>query len=180
MPDPKTLPTFPAEVYRYIRTAFRAASRRTSAKLASVPNCPEESLDLTLIEFLSNYAAPRVVAPGWVVRIDVYYLGGMRHFHRWEIGDVGVLVFAKRAGRTLASKVAVLQSKRLYPDQGSVIELTLEDFNIGFGTLLPTGSKEASAAAQYSFPFTTASKYHRFSIECLDLLQGLPVASRIA
>jgi hypothetical protein len=91
-----TLPTFPPAIYRYVKTAFRAANRRTCSKLASVPNCPEESLDLTLIEFLSNYAGPRVVAPGWVVKIDVYFLGGLRHFSSWEVGDIGVLIFAMR------------------------------------------------------------------------------------
>lgn len=165
MKAPNTLPVFPPAVHRYVKTVFRGANRRTCQKLATVPNCPEESLDLTLIESLSNYSGPRVVAPGWVVRVDVYYLGGMRHFHNWEIGDIGLLVFAKRAGGVLASKVAVLQSKRLYPDKGSVIELTPEDFRIGFGTLLPTGGREAPLIAQRLFPFTPESRYRALLVD---------------
>src|SRR5258706_16390070 len=102
------LPVFPAAVYRYVRTVFRAANRRTCEKLARVPNCPEQSLDMTVIEFLSQYSGPRAVAPGWVVRIDVYYLGGLRHFAQWEVGDIGLLVFAKQRGTVISNKVAVL------------------------------------------------------------------------
>jgi hypothetical protein len=165
MPATSTLPVFPRQVYQFVRAAFRSANRRLCAKLASVPNCPEESLDLTLIEFLSNYAGPRVVAPDWTVRIDVHYLGGLRHFNRWEVGDIGALIFAKRAGQTVANKVALLQSKRLYPDKGSVAQLEREDFIIGFGTLLPSGGKEAPLAEKHSFPFTPSSRYKALKVD---------------
>src|SRR5947199_7968771 len=154
-----SLPIFPPSVYRYVRTVFRAANRRACEKLARVSNCPEQSVDMTIVEFLSQYAGPRAVAPGWVVRIDVYYLGGLRHFYRWEVGDIGMLIFAKQRGKVLANKVAVLQSKRLYPNKGGVVELTREDYNIGFGTLLPGGGAGAPLSGHYSFPFTTSSKY---------------------
>lgn len=159
------LPTFPPAVYRYVRTIFRAANRRTCEKLARVPNCPEQSLDLTVVEFLSQYSGPRAVAPGWVVRLDVYYLGGLHHFYRWEVGDIGLLVFAKRNGRVIANKVAVLQSKRLYPNRGEVAELGREDYNIGFGTLLPGGGISAPLAGHHSFPFTDSSRYRALLVD---------------
>jgi hypothetical protein len=159
------LPVFSPAVYRYIRTVFRAANRRTCEKLARVPNCPEPSLDMTVIEFLSQYAGPRAVAPGWVVRLDVYYLGGLRHFSRWEIGDIGVLVFAKQRGTLVSNKVAILQSKRLYPNKGAVTEITREDYNIGFGTLLPGGGPIAPLTGHYSFPFTESSKYQALLVD---------------
>ena len=56
-------------------------------------------------------------------RADVHFLGGLRHFYNWEIADIGVLIFAKKAGTVVANTVAVLQSKRLYPDQGTVMVL---------------------------------------------------------
>jgi hypothetical protein len=104
------------------------------------------------------------VAPGWFVRIDVYFIGGLRHFNNWEIGDIGVLIFAKRAGTVIANKLAVLQSKRLYPDQGTVIEQTAEDFRIGMGTLLP-GGLEAPLSQSHLFPFSLASKYKALIVE---------------
>lgn len=39
----------------------------------------------------------------------------MRHFYGWEIADIGLLLFAKKAGAVVSKKVALLQSKRLYP-----------------------------------------------------------------
>jgi hypothetical protein len=161
----RTLPVFPPAVYRYVRTVFRAANRRTCEKLARVPNCPEQSLDMTVIEFLSQYSGPRAVAPGWVVRIDVYYLGGLRHFARWEVGDIGLLVFAKQSGTVVSNKVAVLQSKRLYPNKGGVTEITREDYNIGFGTLLPGGGPAAPLSGHHSFPFTESSKYQALLVD---------------
>jgi len=158
------LPKFPPAIYKYVRAAFRAANKRVCEKLARVPNCPEQSLDMTLIDTLSSYAAPAVVAPGWLVRIDVHFLGGLRHFYNWEIADIGVLIFAKKAGTVVANKVAVLQSKRLYPDQGTVIEQTPEDFNIGMGTLVP-GGHEAPLNQSHLFPFSPASKYKALIVD---------------
>lgn len=109
------LPTFPAEVHRYVSKVFADANRRLCEKIAHVPNCSEPSLDMTLVEHLSQYSGPQVVAPGWAVRIDVHYLGGMRHFYGWEIADIGLLLFCKKAGAVVSKKVALLQSRRLYP-----------------------------------------------------------------
>jgi hypothetical protein len=159
-----TLPTFPPAIYKYVKGAFRGANKRACEKLARLPNCPEQALDMTLIDYLSGYAAPAVVAPGWFVHIDVHFLGGLRHFYHWEIGDIGVLIFAKQGGTVVANKVAVLQSKRLYPNQGSVIEQTAEDFRIGMGTLLP-GGHEASLGQSHLFPFSPASKYKALIVE---------------
>ncbi len=155
----KPLPAFPAEVHRYVSAVFRAANRRTAEKIARVPNSSEPSVDLTLIESLTQYAGPRVVAPGWAVRLDVHYLGGLRHFHRWEIADIGVLVFAKQRGTVLAKKVALLQSKRLYPDAGGIVEETQEDYRIGFGNLLPGSPVMPSIALSHTFNFTPQCRY---------------------
>jgi hypothetical protein len=159
------LPVFPPAIYRYVRTVFRAANRQASKLMALVPNCPEPAIDMAVIQYLSQYGAPRVVAPGWVVRFDVYYLGGLRHFNRWEIGDIGVLVFAKQRGVILANKVAILQSKRLHPNKGQVTEITREDYNIGFGTLLPGGGPAAPLTAAHSFPFAESSRYRALLVD---------------
>lgn len=153
------LPIFPAAIHKYVQGVFADLNTRVCEKIARVPNCPEPSLDLTFIEHLSQYSAPRLVAPGWAVQIDVHYLGGLRHFNGWEIGDIGLMIFAKRQGLVLAKKMAILQSKRLYPDQGGVIEETAEDFNIGMGRLLPSGALTAPIGLNHAFSFTTASRY---------------------
>ncbi len=153
------LPVFPIEVHQFVKKVFAKSNSRLSEKIARVPNCPEPSLDLTLIEHLSQFSGAHVVAPGWAVRIDVHYLGGMRHYFDWEIADIGVLVFAKKLGSTIGSKVALLQSKRLYPDQHGVVEESIGDFHIGFGRLLPGAPKTASIASPHQFSFGENSKY---------------------
>ncbi len=153
------LPLFPSAIHRYIEDVFSGANQRICEKIARVPNCPEPSIDLTLIEHLSQFSGPRLVVPGWAVQIDVHYLGGMRHFHNWEIADIGLMVFAKRQGRVLAKKLAILQSKRLYPDKGEVVAETIEDFNLGMGRLLPGGGVTAPLGLRHVFAFSPSSKY---------------------
>ena len=153
------LPPFPTPVISYVRSIFAGANRRVSEKFARVPNCSEPSLDLTLIEHLTRYAAPRVVAPGWTVKLDVHFLGGLRHFYRWEIADIGVLVFAKHGQSVVGKKVALLQSKRLYPKSHAVIEEAQVDYEIGFANLLPGGPSTQSIATPHRFKFTDSSAY---------------------
>jgi hypothetical protein len=153
------LPSFPPEVHRYVASVFRTANRRVCEKIAAVPNCPEPSLDLTLIEHLSQFGGPRVVAPGWAVRIDIHYLGGLRHFYGWEVADIGVLVFAKQGSSVVAKKTALLQSKRLYPSAGAIAEESAEDFKIGFGGLLPSQVSAKSLSLAHTFEFKNSSKY---------------------
>lgn len=161
----KTLPTFPAAVHKYVGKIFGDANRRVSEKIARVPNCAEPSLDLTLVEHLTQCAGPRVVAPGWAVRVDVHYLGGLRHFRNWEIADIGLLVFAKFRNNVTAQKVAVLQSKRLYPDHQNIVEETEEDYRIGFGGLLPAGPALPSIALNQTFNFSTQSSYRALRVD---------------
>jgi len=48
----------PADVTEWIRKVFRECNERITEKLSNNPNLPEESLDLTWIEHLSQYASP--------------------------------------------------------------------------------------------------------------------------
>lgn len=153
------LPIFPASVHRHIRRLFATANRRIAEKIARVPNCPEPSLDHTLVDSLSFHAGPTVVEPGWAVQIEVHSLGGMRHFYDWEIADIGVLVCARKDGKVLTQKVSLLQSKRLYPKSHGIQEETEEDYRIGFGRLLPASPTNRPLDRPYIFEFTDQSKY---------------------
>lgn len=160
----KTLPAFPPAIHRYVSAVFSDANRRVSEKIARVPNCSEPSLDLTLVEHLTQYTSPRVVAPGWAVRLDVHYLGGLRHFRTWEVADIGILIFAKFRNSVTAQKVAALQSKRLYPDHQGIVEETEEDYRIGFGTLLPAATSLPSIARNQTFTFSNQSEYRALRV----------------
>lgn len=158
-------PQFPAEVHRYVNRLFAAANKRTSEKIARVPNCSEPSLDLTLVEHLSQFASPHVVAPGWAVRMDVHYLGGLRHFRQWEVADIGVLLFVRHGSKVVAKKAAILQSKRLYPDGEGILEESVEDYQIGFGNLLPSEGLLPQISTSHLFKFAAKSRYKALRIE---------------
>jgi hypothetical protein len=178
-----SLPSFPIQIHRYVSKVFADANRRLCEKIARVPNCSEPSLDMTLVEHLSQHSGPRVVAPGWAVRIDSHYLGGMRHFYGWEIADIGLLLFAKQGGTVVSKKVALLQSKRLYPIQHGVDEESEDDYRIGFGRLLPGSSLMPSIVHPHTFDFNKESKYkalrvgdHQYSaIEEYESKRKIPV-----
>lgn len=120
---------------------------------------------MSLIDALSMYGAPRIVAPGWAVRIDVHFLGGLRHYYRWEVADIGVLVFAKQNGAVVAKKAALLQSKRLYPKVGGIAEEALEDYKIGFQGLVPSPHSSQSLLLNHKYEFTRSSRYKALKVD---------------
>lgn len=178
-----TLPPFPPQVIDYIRRVFGQANKRVSEKISRVPNCSEPSLDLTLIEYLTQFTAPRVVAPGWAVKMDVHFLGGLRHFHSWEIADIGLLVFAKHGALVVAQKVALLQSKRLYPTNHAVVEESRFDYQVGFANLVPGGPSTSPLSLPHQFNFGADSKYGALligddqyqAIEAYESARDMPV-----
>jgi hypothetical protein len=158
MPDPPL--SIPQPVVDWVRGVFAEVNRRTSVKLSRNANVWETSLDMTVIEQLSQFAAPFKFPSNWIVRIETHYLGGGRYWGRWEIADLGVLIVFRRRGQVIATKVALLQSKRLYPDE---IESTGEDmeldYAIGFGRLLESDSEYRGVVKPRTFHFSPQSRY---------------------
>lgn len=149
----------PQDVREWLTGVFRSCDERTSAKLTKIPTLHETSLDHTFIEQLSQFSAPFCFPSEWFVRIDTHYLGGGRHFGEWEIADIGVLVTFRRAGRLIRSKVALLQSKRLYSEEQDFEEDHALDYLIGFGRLYEPDDKWAAVIQPRPFSFTATSRY---------------------
>jgi hypothetical protein len=70
---------------------------------------------MCFIAEVSEHSAPVKFSSGWLVRLETHFLGGGRYWGRWEIADIGVLVVFRRAAVVQQTKIALLQSKRLYP-----------------------------------------------------------------
>ena len=153
---------FPDEVISWVDTVFRDCNSRLSEKLSNNPNTPETSLDVTFIEHLSRYASPISIGKHWTVRIDTHFIGGRRHFYGWEVADIGVLVFYKQEGSIVRQKVALLQSKRLYPISGTVDEETQEDIIIGISTLVQGEPRGLPISRPINYDFDKESKYKAF------------------
>lgn len=161
--EPAAGAALPNEVTDWLRNVFSTCNRRITDKLCNNPNAPEESFDLTWIEQLSEYAAPVQINDSWVVRVDAHYLGGLRHFLQWEIADIGLLLFIRRKGSLTTRKVAVLQSKRLYPTNNLVREERRIDYEIGFARIADPEDLARSIATTTKFEFDDDCEYGAMS-----------------
>jgi hypothetical protein len=150
----------PADVISWIRDVFAEVNRRATTKLSRNANVWETSLDMTVIDQLSQFTAPFRFPSEWIVRLDTHYLGGGGYWGRWEIADLGVLVVFRRRGQILATKIALMQSKRLYPSEieGELEDLPV-DYQIGFGRLLESDGEYRSLIKDRAFHFTPQSQY---------------------
>jgi hypothetical protein len=130
-----------------------------TAQLSNNPNAAEESFDHAWIAHLNGYSTPRRLGNGWTVKIETHFLGGMRHFRRWEIADIGILLFIRDPLRVATRKVALLQSKRLYPTTMTVREETTVDYEIGFARLADPSDLARSIAYESQFTFNASCRY---------------------
>lgn len=149
----------PEDVRTWLRLTFEECNQRIAEKLSNNPNLPEESLDLTWIEHLSRHSSPLILPSAWAVKIETHYLGGLRHYYDWEIADIGVLLFVRRGGRVEKSKVALLQSKRLYPTNNRVDEEGLIDYKIGFARIADQEDLARSISVEAEFEFNSECRY---------------------
>lgn len=153
----------PAEVIDWIRAVFSAVNRRISTKLTRFPTTHETSLDISFIEEVSQHSAPVQFSSGWLLRLETHYLGGGRYWGKWEIADIGVLIVFRKAGVVQQTKIALLQSKRLYPiESQTTAEVEPIDYIVGFGRLLPAEQEYKSSVKQRSFSFVEESRYRAF------------------
>jgi len=150
----------PNEVTDWIRSVFAEVNQRTSEKLSRIPNVHETSLDMTIIEQLSRHAVPIRFPSDWLLRLDTHFLGGARYWGKWEIADIGILVIFRRRGVVERTKIALLQSKRLYPIEAEAPdEDQIVDYEVGFGRLLESEQEFKSAVRKRNFTFANESRY---------------------
>jgi hypothetical protein len=153
------------DVASWVKLVFAGCNDHVTAKLSNMPHTYETALDMALIEHLSSVPAPVTTSSGWTVNIATHFLGGGRHFaeqpgqRRWEIADIGVLILFRRGGTLLRSKVALLQSKRLYAAEIDWDEDNPLDYIIGFRRLLEDDTDWGVIANPRRFTFTDESRY---------------------
>jgi hypothetical protein len=156
----------PEDVRVWIRGVFAACNVRVSTMLADMPTTHEATLDAAFIAKAAEFAAPIRFTSEWVVRIDTHFLGGRRHFQNWEIADIGILIHFRRGGQLVRTKVALLQSKRLYAQEEDYEEEDRVDYEIGFARLFRGSSSMEAILAPRMFGFGDDSRYQ--AIKVLD------------
>lgn len=152
----------PSDVIERLTGIFSNCNDRVTGVLSRIPTIHEDALDQQLIGHLTQLGPVSTPTSGWIISIETHFLGGGRHFDRWEIADIGVLITFRRGRQVLLSKVALLQSKRLFP-KGNTHDANYEEsrFRWGFGRLL---QGYIPLRGQTDFTFTRLSRY-----ESLDL-----------
>lgn len=147
----------PQDAVDYIRGVFRNLNRRNASTLSKVPNIHEEMLDQGLIVELAAQPSLRLPQSGSIVHFTTYFLGGGRHYYAWEIADIGVAVNIGYRGQPVLTKVALLQSKRLYAIEDHFDpEEDERHFGWGFGGVFAIGRKPVVPRV---FSFTPESRY---------------------
>lgn len=101
-------------------------------------------------------ASPQI---GSSTSIRTSWAGGT-YWGKWEIADIGLLIVFRRSGHVIGTKLALLQSKRLYPEEAEVEQdIHGIDYMVGFGRLLESDSEYRSLVKPRTFHFTERSKY---------------------
>lgn len=143
-----------------MRRVFGSVNHEVSNSYSANPNMHEEWLDGSVIHTLRRWAAPITLDAGWIVRIDTHYLGGRRHFMNWEVADLGFIVALRERGTVTAVKAAILQCKRLYPDEvKQVDESSYDDYAVGFARLFPDDEPLGDVLEPRTFSFSERSVY---------------------
>lgn len=163
MPPPIPIPT---DVRSWLLDVFGSCNDRISRIVTDVPTTYETALDMTFIQHFLGVSAPHRFSSGWTVDLSTHYLGGGRHWaewpdwpRKWEIADIGLLVLFRQGGRLIRSKVALLQSKRLYADELEWEEDNPFDYMVGFRRLFQDDNDWGDVTAPRRFGFTEHSHY---------------------
>lgn len=151
---------FPQDVLDLLRGTFADCNREVSSVLSRMPTAHEETLDQNLINLIGQFAPTRTAASGWLIEMETHFIGGGHHFGRFEVADIGVLVRIRSGKKTVWTKVALLQSKRLFPD-GEPYEPKKDEQRLmhGFGSLIDKTADALSYYRRRTFRFTRESQY---------------------
>lgn len=154
----------PDDVVGYMRDHFRECNRKVAEHLSLYPGAYEEHLDMNLISYWTQRQAPVRTQSNWIVKADVNFMGGGRHYGAWEVADIGIVLIFRKAGKVVRSKMAFLQSKKLY---ASPMELELtrnERYGYGMGNFLISEEEHKNIIMPVKYSFNESSKFEALSV----------------
>jgi hypothetical protein len=151
----------PSDVKKFMHAHISECNNKIAYDLSAFPNSHEESLDLTFISHFATKQGPIAFGSGWTLRFDAHYIGGGRHFRNWEVADLGLMVIFRKGGKIVRSKLAFLQSKKLY---ATTIKYQPVDpyYRMGMGRLLVTDEEHQELVETRTLKYSDASKYKAF------------------
>ena len=149
----------PHDVSDFLRSHFASCNRQVAVDLSRFPAIHEESLDMNFISYFSRNQTPVTLPSNWIVRIDAHFIGGGRHFGTWEVADIGLMMVFRHRGKVVKSKIALLQSKKLYANSLKYTEESDYVRRFGLGRLLVTDEEHSDLIADKLLIFEETSKY---------------------
>lgn len=150
----------PPEAIETVRNVFLRANRAATRMLSEAPNTWETSLDMAVITALNHYSAPIQPVRDCLLNIQTHFFGGRRLYERWEIADIGLLIMFRVRGQLARTKLALLQSKRLYPKEVSeVYEDERYHYRAGFSRLYSEQEDYDADMRARTFTWDGSSEY---------------------
>lgn len=152
----------PTDVTAHIKRIFSDCNNSVTKDLSTFPAIYEESLDSNLIAHFSRNQAPVKLPSDWLVRIDAHFIGGGRHFGTWEVADIAIMMVFRRKGKVFRSKLAFLQSKKLYANTLVYREDHPFVRRFGLGRMLVTDEEHQEIISDKLLAFKSNSRYKAF------------------
>ncbi len=154
----------PTEIFDFLKDHFAKCNDQLAYDLSIFPGIREESLDNNFISYFSRVPGPFKFDPNWTIRIDAHFIGGGRHYYTWEVADIGLMIIFRKKGKIIRSKLAFLQSKKLYAD--AIKPLERDPYHrMGMGKLLVTEDEHREFVKKRLISFEEKSKYKAFKKE---------------
>lgn len=154
----------PDDVLEYMRSHFRVCNERVAEQLSLYPSAYEEHLDMSLIQYWAQRQAPIMFKSKWIIKADVNFMGGGRHYGAWEVADIGVVLIFRRKGKVIRSKMAFLQCKKLYASPLKLKDNRNERFGYGMGNLLINEGEHQEIISKTLYKYSEASKFEAFKV----------------
>lgn len=152
----------PEDARTLINDIFRNCNRSVTETLSRLPTIHEDALDQHFISYIGSVPPMTTPNSGWIISFETHFLGGGHHLGRWEIADIGVLVVVRQGVNVMSSKVALFQSKRLFPNQSKFDPQADEEMlRWGFGRL---HAKYNTLRDGRLYKFTEASRYRSLDL----------------
>ncbi len=155
----------PDDVREFIKAHFESCNRKLAYDLSAWPGMHEEPLDMRFVSYFAGIQGPVFFPSDWTVRVDAHFIGGGRHFGTWEVADIALMIVFRRRGKVIRSKMAFLQSKRLY---AAPLEHEEEDSDwrrMGLGRLIVAEHEHNDLIQARDLSFSEESRYQAFKKE---------------
>jgi len=151
----------PQKILHFVKAHLANCNQQTAHSLSVFPGIREESLDSNFIAYFAKNPGPFKFDNNWTVRFEAHFIGGERHYHTWEVADIGLMVIFRKNGNIIQSKLAFLQSKKLYANPLTPRRRDIYN-RMGMGKLLETVEEHNELIKYRTLYFDEQSKYKAF------------------